>query len=87
MENRAYFEDEIEKIGFEYLPSSTNFVFAKHPVISGQKVYDKLREKGILVRHFTKEKIKDYNRITIGTKEQMNALITALYEIVKEEGV
>lgn len=87
MENREYFEDEIEKIGFEYLPSSTNFVFAKHPVISGQKVYDKLREKGILVRHFTKEKIKDYNRITIGTKEQMNALITALYEIVKEEGV
>ncbi len=82
MENREYTVSELEKLGFTTLSSSTNFVFTKHSKVSGAEIYAKLREKGILVRHFTKEKIADYNRITIGSKEEMEALITNLKEIL-----
>ncbi|MCQ2453026.1 MAG: histidinol-phosphate transaminase [Clostridia bacterium] len=78
MENRAYTTEGLKKLGFEVLPSMTNFVFARHPKVSGDTVYSALREKGILVRHFTLERIREFNRITIGTKEQMDALLEAL---------
>ncbi len=83
METREYTAAKLCELGFEILPSSTNFVFAKHPSVSGQLIYEKLKESGILVRHFTKEKICEYNRITIGTREQMDALLGALSKIVK----
>ena len=82
MENREYTVNELSKLGFTTLPSSTNFVFTKHSSVSGAEIYTKLREKGILVRHFTKEKIADYNRITIGSIEEMKALINSLKEIL-----
>ena len=53
--------------------------------MEGGELYLKLKAKGILVRHFDKERIKDYLRITIGTKEQMTALINTLETIFKEE--
>ncbi len=83
MENREYTVSELTKLGFTMTESRTNFVFAKHNTMSGEKIYAKLREKGILVRHFAKEKIADYNRITIGSKEEMEALIKALKEVLK----
>ena len=61
-----------------------NFIFAKHEKISGEELYLKLKERGILVRYFDKERIKDYNRITVGNFEQMNMLIKALKEILEE---
>ena len=84
IENREYTTAKLRELGFEVNDSSTNFVFAKHPEIGGEDVCLKLREKGILVRHFTPGKIKDYNRISIGTREQMDALIAALKEITEE---
>ena len=83
IKTREYTKVELEKLGFFVLPSCANFVFAKHERISGEEIYQKLRENGILVRHFNKEKIKDYNRITIGTDEQMETMITVLENIVK----
>ncbi len=83
MENREYTLNELTKLGFATLPSSTNFVFTKHNKASGEEIYTKLREKGILVRHFTKEKIADYNRITIGSKDEMTTLIKTLEEVLK----
>lgn len=83
MENRAYTTEGLKKLGFEVLPSMTNFVFARHPKVSGDTVYSALREKGILVRHFTLERIREFNRITIGTKEQMDALLEALKTITE----
>lgn len=83
MENREYTSAELKKLGFEMTDSLTNFIFAKHKTVGGKEVYLKLKEKGILVRHFDKEKLKDYNRITVGTKEQMDALLEALKEIIK----
>ena len=72
-------------IGFETTDSSANFIFAKHPAVSGETMYQKLKEKGILVRHFNGERIKDFNRITVGTKDEMTVLIEKLKEIIKEE--
>lgn len=83
-ENRAYTKRELEGLGFEVLDSKANFLFARNKKIDGEKYYLSLKEKGILVRHFRKEKIKDFVRITIGTKEQMNALLKATEEILGE---
>ncbi len=84
-ENRDFTVNELEKIGFTVIPSKANFIFAKHEKISGEKIYLKLKDKGVLIRHFTSERIKDHNRITIGTKEQMCILIEKLNEIIEEE--
>ncbi len=65
----------LEKLGFEVTPSRANFLFARHPAIGGEELYLKLKERGILVRHFSTERIRDFNRISIGTEEQMEALV------------
>lgn len=83
--NRRFTASELKKLGFVLTNSSANFVFAKHPEISGKDIYKKLKEKGILIRHFESERICEYNRITIGTKEQTEALIRALKEIIEKE--
>ena len=82
-ENRAYLSGELKKIGFTLTDSYANFVFAAHPGISGKELYLKLKEKRILVRHFDTERISCYNRITVGTKKQLDCLIAAVKEILK----
>ena len=82
--NRAYTAAALEELGFSVLPSKTNFVFASHPDIGGMDLYLKLKERGILIRHFETPRLKDYNRITIGTPEQMQALIKQVREILEE---
>lgn len=84
-ENRAFVTEQLKKLGFELTDSMTNFVFAKHPEIPGRVMYEKLREHGILVRHFEKDRICDYNRITVGTRQQMQALIEATKSILEEQ--
>ena len=80
-ENRTYTVQKLKSLGFEVVESAANFVFARHPDISGQEIYEKLKENGVLVRHFTKERIRDYNRITIGTKAQMDLLFETFTKI------
>lgn len=72
----------LKEMGFEVLPSDANFLFARHPKISGEQFYLELKKRGILVRHFTKERIKDFNRITIGTPEEMQTMISKIKEIL-----
>ena len=79
---REYIVAELERLGFTVLTSKANFVFAKHCALSGEEVYSKLRENGILVRHFTKERIKDYNRITIGRKADMEKMISVIENFI-----
>ena len=84
MENREYTRRELESLGFRVLPSSANFLFAESDMISGEELYKKLKEHGVLVRHFSKQRIKNFNRITIGTREQMQIFICKTAEILKE---
>ena len=81
MKNRKMLTKGLRDMGFEVLDSAANFVFAKHPLINGQEVYEKLKENGVLVRHFAKDRIKDYNRITVGTAEQIDELFGAIKRI------
>lgn len=84
-ENREWTRGELLKRGFDVTESSTNFLFARSDKIGGEELYLKLKARGILIRHLSKERIADYNRITIGTAEQMQAFIIALDEILKEK--
>ena len=81
-QNREYTASELRKLGFTVLPSKANFVFAKTDRISGEDLYLKLKAEGILIRHFTLDRIKDFNRITIGTIEQMQTFIEKVKEIL-----
>ena len=79
---REWTTKELVKLGFILTPSRTNFLFVRHPDISGTDLYLKLREKGILVRHFRMERIRDYNRISVGTQEQMEKVVQAIRQIL-----
>ena len=75
-------KEELEKRGFDVLDSQTNFLFARKEGVPGQEIFEKLRSENIFVRHFNGERIKDYLRITVGTDEQMDALLAALDKIL-----
>jgi len=83
-ENRVYLTNELKNLGFAMTDSCANFIFAKHSSINGKDIYLKLKEKGVLVRYFDRPPLKDYTRITIGSKEQLDILIEKLKEILKE---
>jgi len=97
MEDRAYFENicaqvattrtgmvaEMERLGFEVLPSAANFIFARHPAHEGAKLAAALRERSVIVRHFSKPaRIAPFLRITVGTDVQCDKLLAALKAIV-----
>lgn len=84
IENRTYTAAELKKLGFEMTESAANFLFAKHPRVAGKEIYLKLKERGVLVRHFDTPRLTDYNRITVGSLEQMQTLIQQLEEIVRD---
>ena len=84
MENREYTVSELEKLGFSVLPSKANFIFAVSEKIGGKELYLKLKERGVLIRHFDKPGIDAYTRITIGTKEQMYVFLKNVREILEE---
>jgi len=81
---RKYLSDELLKLGFTVLNSKSNFIFVKNEKISGEDLYLQLKNQGILVRRFTKERIKDYNRITIGTMKQMKILVKTIKKILEK---
>ncbi|MDP2891968.1 MAG: histidinol-phosphate transaminase [Bacillota bacterium] len=68
---------ELTSLGFTVPDSKANFLFVIHDKLGAKEAQQKLREAGILVRHFDEPRISDYLRITIGTEEQMEKLISA----------
>jgi histidinol-phosphate aminotransferase len=72
----------LEGLGFEVLPSAANFVFARHPQHDAALLASGLREQGVIVRHFRQERIAQFLRISIGSEEQNQALLTALGQLV-----
>ena len=81
-ENREWAAKELKKLGFDMTESMTNFLFVRHPKADGEKLYRELKERGILIRHFSTERIRDYNRITVGTREQMETLVRTIAQIL-----
>ena len=84
MDNRSYTAEKLEAMGFSVLPSCANFLFATHPRVAGKDLYQKLKDRGVLVRHFDTPRLTAYNRITIGSREQMDALLAAIQAILEE---
>ena len=81
-ETRAWTTAQLEELGFTVLPSKANFIFVKTDKMDGGELYKTLKAKGILVRHFTNLRICQFNRVTIGTKAQMETLIHTLKEVL-----
>jgi len=79
---RGILSQGLRDLGFEVLPSQANFVFARHPGHTGPALLAALRQRRILVRQFNKPRIADFLRITVGTPEQVSALLDALAAIV-----
>jgi histidinol-phosphate aminotransferase len=82
IQTREKLVSQLKALGFETLPSTANFIFTRHPQHAGAKLYQALRDRGIIVRHFKSPRIEEFLRITIGTDEQSNELVAALQEIL-----
>ena len=85
IETRKRFSDALTSLGFEVLPSSANFVFAKSEDIGGRELYESLKEEGILIRHFDKPRINNYVRITIGLESDMDILLEKIKLILDKQ--
>ena len=76
--------ERLTALGFTVIPSRTNFLFVKTDKIGGRELYEKLKDRGILVRHFGNPRISAYVRITIGTDEQMDTCVDTIRAILEE---
>ena len=85
IENRAYLTEGLKALGFRLTDSRTNFVFARTPRMNGGLVYQALKDRGILIRHFNQSRIEHYNRITVGTREQIDILLGAVRDIMERD--
>ena len=86
MRNRARMVGALGQLGFAVLRSSANFVFARHPQRSGPALATALRERAVLVRHFSAPRTADFLRITVGSQDDLDRLIDALTAILSEAG-
>ena len=84
VENREWTAAALEALGFEVMPSCTNFIFARHTRLDGKQTYLDLKARGILVRHFDKPRLGDYNRITIGSRTEMAAFVETIQALLEE---
>lgn len=83
VEERDKFYDFLSEKGFYVIKSQTNFLFAKHPSISGEELYKMIKDEGLLIRHFATPGIENFVRISIGSKEEMQALKEAFEKVIK----
>ena len=78
-------KSRLREMGFDVMDSSTNFLFAKHETVSGEEIFSTLKKYRIMIRHFSNPPaIADYNRITIGTPEQMQIFLEVTKGIIKQ---
>ena len=83
MATRERLTADLAALGFQVLPSAANFVFARHPAHAGARLFQALRARGLVVRHFAKPRICDFLRITVGTDAECGALCAALHDLIK----
>lgn len=82
---REVLVSQLQDLGFTVLPSKANFIFVTHALRDGKQLAMKLREQGIIVRHFNQDRIEQFLRITVGTEAQNMRLVTALKDLVSEK--
>ena len=82
IKTREWTKEALKELGFEMTDSKTNFLFVTHPKMRAEEIMKKLREEGIIVRHFGKPRIDNYLRISIGTDEEMQTMINVLKKIL-----
>jgi histidinol-phosphate aminotransferase len=82
MASRDSLTASMQALGFDVLPSAANFIFASHPKHDAKRIFEALREQGVIVRYFNKPRIDQYLRISIGTEEQSDSLLQALRELL-----
>ena len=84
IDNRSYTIKKLSELGFKTLDSKANFVFTTNEKYSAEYLYKTLKENGVLVRYFNKARLSNYLRITIGSKEEMDILLSKLEKIMEE---
>ena len=84
MKTREKTAAALKAAGFEMTDSLANFIFVRYPGISGAELQQSLREKGVLIRRFDTDSIRDYLRVTIGSEEEMETFVSAILKAVEE---
>ena len=84
MQVRQWTARQLQALGFELTDSKANFLFARHPRADGKQIYLQLKKKGVLIRHFDTPRLCQYNRITVGSREQMEIFLEKLKEVLEE---
>jgi len=79
--NKEYLEESLAALGFTVVPSRANFIFVQHPKVSSKEIYETLKERKILVRHYTGPVQSEWFRISVGTMMEMKTLVKELAEI------
>ena len=85
VETREWAKEELRKLGFVFPDAKANFIFARHPEVDANELFQALKENNIFVRHWNAPRIDQYLRITIGTREEMERLFDFLRRYIKEK--
>jgi len=82
METRAFAKAEFEALGFDVTDSAANYLLVRTPEMGGKELYLALKERGILVRHFDTERLRDWNRVTVGSRDEMKTLFGTIRDLL-----
>ena len=85
IETREWFKEEMKKLGFSFADSMANFIFATHKTVPAEELFAEAKKNKIYVRYFKKSRIDNYLRITIGTREEMEALLQFFKDYIKQK--
>lgn len=84
MQIRQWTMEQLKALGFVFTDSKANFIFAMHPQADGKEIYLRMKKKGVLIRHFDSPRLCQYNRITVGSRQQMEIFLEKLQEVLEE---
>ena len=85
VETRAWSVEQFKELGFKCLDSQANFIFVTHPEYDAKEMFEALKKEDIYVRFWGSERIEQYMRVTVGTREEMEALFAFLRRYIKGE--
>lgn len=85
VQTREWAKEELRKLGFQFTDSKANFIFATHPEYDAKELFEALKKENIYVRYWNSERINQYLRITVGTREEMEALLTFFKKLINDK--